>query len=294
MSESWIPGRRNRRIAQKSASIERPWNIVPIPPMRTFMGGFLFVQILMVAMKGILSSLHKPAKGSRKGENGRVLIVAGSRRYHGAAVLSILGARRFADLVYFMPGERDEKLLFAVAQVPEVIIVKEYPEADCALAGPGMGDAPLRLGELRKRYRRLVLDGDALRQVEKKELKGCLITPHEGEFRRLFGMDGSPEHVRAMAERWKCTILKKGMVDVVSDGEEIFLNKTGNAGMTKGGTGDVLAGLLCALYAKNGAVEAARAAAYLNGRAGDLLLKERGYSYCASDVAEKLPEAVRR
>ena len=258
------------------------------------MGGFLFVQILMVAMKAVLSSLARPAKGSRKGENGKVLIVAGSRRYHGAAVLSILGARRFADLVYFMPGERDEKLLFAISQVPEVIVVKGYPEADCVLAGPGLGDAHLRLGELKKRYGKVVLDGDALGQVERKELRGCLITPHEGEFRGLFGIDGSPEHVRAMAEKWKCTILKKGMVDVVSDGEEIFLNRTGNAGMARGGTGDVLAGLLCALYAKNGALDAARAAAYINGRAGDLLFKEKGYAYCASDVAEKLPEAMRR
>lgn len=244
-------------------------------------------------MKDVLSSLARPAKNSRKGENGRVLIVAGSRKYHGAAVLSILGARRFADLVYFMPGERDGKLLFAVAQVPEAIVVEEYPVADCALAGPGMGDAPLKPGELKRRYGKVVLDGDALRQVERRELKGCLITPHEGEFRGLFGIDGSPEHVRAMAEKWGCTILKKGMVDVVSDGEEIFLNKAGNAGMTKGGTGDVLAGLLCALYAKNGALEAARAAAYINGMAGDLLFKERGYAYCASDLAEMLPAAAK-
>lgn len=292
--ESWMPGRRKRRIAQNRASAASEWSMAPIPPMRALMVGFLLVQILIVAMKGILSSLHKPAKGSRKGENGKVLVVAGSRRYHGAAVLSILGARRFADLVYFMPGERDEKLLFAVAGVPEVIVVKEWPEADCALAGPGLGDAPLRLGEMKKRYGKIVLDGDALRQVEKKGLEGCLITPHEGEFRRLFGVDGSPEHVRAMAEKWRCTILKKGMVDVVSDGEEIFLNRTGNAGMTKGGTGDVLAGLLCALHAKNGAVEAARAAACINGKAGDLLFREKGYAYCASDLAEKLPEAMGR
>jgi NAD(P)H-hydrate repair Nnr-like enzyme with NAD(P)H-hydrate dehydratase domain len=60
------------------------------------------------------ASLYVPAEGSRKGENGKVLIVAGGRRYHGAAVFCMLGARRFADIVYFMPGERDEKLMFAV------------------------------------------------------------------------------------------------------------------------------------------------------------------------------------
>ncbi|MEW5996442.1 MAG: NAD(P)H-hydrate dehydratase [Candidatus Micrarchaeota archaeon] len=243
-------------------------------------------------MKGILS-LHKPPEGSHKGENGKVLVVAGSRRYHGAAVFCILGARRFADLVYFMPGEKDEKLMFAVSGIPEVIVVEEYPEADCALAGPGLGDAHLDLGKLGRKYAKTILDGDALRKAEPKELKGCLITPHEGEFRKLFGVGGSPEHVRAMAGKWGCTILKKGRVDMVSDGKETVLVKGGNAGMTKGGTGDVLAGLLCALYAKNDAMEAAVAASRANKRAGELLFREKGYAYCASDLAEKLPEAIK-
>ncbi len=251
------------------------------------------VQILMLAMEGKRSSLYVPPEGSRKGENGKVLILAGSRKYHGAAVFCILGARRFADMVYFMPGERDEKLMFAVSGIPEAIVVEEFPEADCALAGPGMGDAPLDLGRMRKKYGRIVLDGDAFKQVGKRELRGLLITPHEGEFRMLFGMDGSPEHVRAMAEKWGCTIVKKGHVDVVSDGKEIVLVRGGNAGMSKGGTGDVLAGLLCALYAKNDAMEAAVAASRANKRAGELLFKEKGYAYCASDVAERLPEAMK-
>lgn len=239
------------------------------------------------------SSLYVPPADSHKGENGRVLIVAGGRKYHGAAVLCILGARRFADLAYFMPGERDEKLMLAVSQVPEVIFVKDYPEADCVLAGPGIGDARLDLGKLRGKYAKIMLDGDALGQVEPRELKGLLITPHEGEFKRLFGIDGSPEHVRAMAEKWKCTILKKGAVDVVSDGKDIVLVGGGNAGLTKGGTGDVLAGLLCALYAKNDAMAAAIAASRANKRAGELLFRERGFAYCASDVAEKLPDAAK-
>lgn len=239
------------------------------------------------------SSLYAPPADSHKGENGKVLVVAGGRKYHGAAVLCILGARRFADLVYFMPGEKDEKLMSAVSGIPEVIVVEECPEADCALAGPGIGDAHLDLGKLRRKYAKIVLDGDALRQVEPRELKGCVITPHEGEFKRLFGLDGSPEHVRAMAEKWKCIILKKGRADVISDGKDIVLSAGGNAGMTKGGTGDVLAGLLCALHAKNDAMEAAVAASRANKRAGELLFKEKGYAYCASDLAEKLPEAIR-
>ena len=244
-------------------------------------------------MEEILSSLYVPPKASHKGENGKVLIIAGGRKYHGAAVFCILGARRFADLVYFMPGEKDEKLLFAVSQVPEAIVVRELPEADCVLAGPGIGDAHLNLRKLRQKYAKIVLDGDALKQVDPRELEGCLITPHEGEFRRLFGLDGSPEHVRAMAEKWKCTILKKGMADVISDGKDIMLVTGGNAGMTKGGTGDVLAGLLCALYAKNDVMAAAVAASRANKKAGDLLFKEKGYAYCASDLAEKLPEAMK-
>lgn len=242
---------------------------------------------------GMRIALKCPERGSRKGENGKVLIIAGSRKYHGAAVFCILGARRFADLVYFMPGERDGKLMAAVAQIPEAIVVSDFPEADCALAGPGLGDAPLRLKEIKKRYTKIVLDGDALKKMRKDNLEGCVITPHEGEFRGMFGINGSPEHVREMAEKWKCVILKKGCEDIISDGKRVEIVKGGNAGLTKGGTGDVLAGLLCALYAKNRAMEAAVAAAQASKKVGELLFREKGYAYCASDVVEKLPEAMR-
>jgi NAD(P)H-hydrate epimerase len=95
-----------------------------------------------------------------------------------------------------------------------------------------------------------------------------------------------------MAQKNGCIILKKGSVDIISDGERIKTNKTHNQGMTKGGTGDILAGLLAALACKNDSFEAAVAAARINGTAGNMLMKKYGFNYCASDLAQMLSEAA--
>ena len=86
----------------------------------------------------------------------------------------------------------------------------------------------------------------------------------------------------------------KGRVDFITDGKRLAANRTGNAGMTKGGTGDVLAGLAAALATKNGLFEAACAAALVNGAAGDALFKRVGFNYNAGDLIEALPVAFER
>jgi NAD(P)H-hydrate repair Nnr-like enzyme with NAD(P)H-hydrate dehydratase domain len=83
-------------------------------------------------MKGALSKLKVPERLSHKGENGKLLIVAGSRKYHGAPALCILGARRFCDLIYFIPGEQSLGVLQQARSIPEVIFADELPEAETA------------------------------------------------------------------------------------------------------------------------------------------------------------------
>jgi NAD(P)H-hydrate epimerase len=233
--------------------------------------------------------IYSPPKGSHKGENGRLLIIGGSRQYHGAAMLAILAARRFVDLVYFYPGEKDGHLINAVKTIPEVIVLRdllELEKMDCILFGIGLGSARFEVKKLKGK--RLVIDGDGLKLVKSKIPKNAILTPHEGEFRMLFGMEGSKGNVLAMAKKHRCIILKKGAVDVISDGSKLETNRSGNPGMTKGGTGDVLAGLVAALACKNDGFKAAVAGAMITGRAGDALLKRYGYNYCASDLADAL------
>ena len=244
-------------------------------------------------MKRALTQLKVPERLSRKGDNGKLLIIAGSRQYHGAPAFSILGARRFCDLTYFLPGEDSPEVLASVLPIPEPIIVREPVEADCVLYGPGLGKARFPFSRI-KNYPKKVIDGDGLRNARLSALKGAIITPHEGEFRRMFGVPSTPHNVLGFARKHSCTILKKGPTDFISDGTRLIRNTKGNPGMTKGGTGDVLSGLAAALYTTNRPLVAAAAAAYIAGFAGDLLYKKQSYAYCASDLAAALPEAYKK
>ncbi len=233
--------------------------------------------------------MYVPPKDSHKGQNGKLLIIGGSRQYHGAAMLAILAARRFVDLVYFFPGEKDSLLMGAVKTIPEVIVLdnmRRIGEMDCVLAGVGLGKA--RLSARALQAPRLVIDGDGLKRVKGKIPNGAIITPHEGEFRVLFDRSGTENNVKEMANAHECIILKKGPLDIISNGKKTVTNKVHNPGMTKGGTGDVLAGLVAALACKNDGFEAAVEAARMTGRAGNRLMRRYGYGYCASDLAQEL------
>lgn len=266
-----------------------------------------------------MSRLYKPSKNSHKGQNGKLLIIGGSKKYHGAAMLSILAARRFVDLIYFLPGENDAGLISAVKTIPEVIVLQNIQEAkeyDSILFGIGLGENKFDLQKISKLAPKIVIDGDGLKELikfypktslatqvigqstlnEKGEIvqkilefpKNCIITPHEGEFKMLFGLDGTTQNIEKMAKKYSITILKKGAIDIISDGEKTKINKIHNQGMTKGGTGDVLSGLVSALSTKNDNFKSAFEGAKICGKAGNLCKKEFGFNFCASDLADKL------
>ncbi|MFH0885367.1 MAG: NAD(P)H-hydrate dehydratase [Candidatus Micrarchaeota archaeon] len=253
-------------------------------------------------MDSFVKSLHTPPKDSRKGDNGRLLVIGGSRDYHGAPMFTLLAARRFVDLLYFFPAEKDSYLINAVKTIPEAIVVDRYDspairgKLDCVLYGIGLGDTKPKLPAIPSGTA-LVIDGDGLKRVKGKIPKGAILTPHENEFRMLFGMEGSERNVLTMARKHGCVILKKGPIDIIADGRpgagcgRVETNRIHNQGMTKGGTGDVLAGLVAALACKNDAFTAAVAGARINGNAGNLLKKRYGYNYCASDLAQMLAES---
>lgn len=250
----------------------------------------------------ILTPIFKPASQSHKGDNGRLLVIAGSEKYHGSLLLAIQVASRVADLVYVLTDETNVPIVQKLKSETAAFIAIERgklwetieEKVDAILMGPGISDGKnirKNIKQILKKYydKKVVIDATALRMIDPLDLHpNCVVTPHHAEFEALFNCASTPEHALNMAKYYQCVVVLKGQIDYVSDGKEIWENRTGNAGMTKGGTGDVLAGLIAALSCKNPPLLSAQAGAYLNGLAGDRLYKKRGTFYNAEDLVEEL------
>lgn len=271
---------------------------------------------------------HIPKRSalSHKGQNGKALVVAGSLDFHGAAIFAAWGALNSgADLVTMVVPECN----FEVSRnfSPDLIVSK-YPgeylnsraqelvlalakKTDVVILGPGMGEHPETMKALKHIVERLevptVLDASAIQVLEmlnKMPLKQSLtITPHHAEFEKLTGKpfkikdqsDHKVRIIRTLANDLKINILLKGPIDIIA-GEDgrVEENHNGNAGMTTGGSGDVLAGLVAGLIAQGlSPFDACSAGAYILGSAGDKLFKEKGYAYKASDLANEIPYIVK-
>ncbi len=258
-----------------------------------------------------------PRATSHKGENGRLLVVAGGP-YTGAPALVGFGSLGIGiDLVHIATPASAATVVASYS--PTFIvhplvghrllredlrqIIELTPRVDAVAIGPGLGDASGTLEAIREVVRGLqlpmVLDADAIKAVaaDPKCLVGkkVVLTPHSREFQLLTGksLPDAPEEraeiVRETAKALGATILLKGHVDIVTDGARLKFNYTGNPGMTAGGTGDVLCGLTAGLIAKGMApYDAARLAAFTNGAAGDLAFEEKSYGLTSVDVANQL------
>ena len=253
---------------------------------------------------------------SHKGENGEVLVVGGGP-YAGAPTLSARAALRTgADLVRVAcPAS----IAGDVQGFSENLIVRGFPgetlapthvdpilglaaDHDVVVLGPGLGDSEAALTFVRRFLEgfdgRAVIDADALQVVPETETDAELIcTPHQGEFRKMGGETATDPHergelVQSFAAEIGATLLVKGAYDVVSDGGEFRLNRTGNPGMTVGGTGDVLAGTVGALAATTDPFRAAAVGAYVNGRTGDLVVEDHGFGLVATDLIDRIPHAM--
>jgi len=255
----------------------------------------------------VVKSLYQPPAGSHKGQNGVVLIIAGSEKFHGAPLFAAKIASKIVDLVYFSSVPENNELIKRLKSklcdfiaVPQEEAFEAAEKADAVLLGPGLGvseETKQLTNDLLKKFpnKKFVLDADALKVLDKSLLnKNCAVTPHKEEFKELFGVEDSKETVVQMAKKYGCTVVLKGAEDCVSNGEELRINKTGNAGMTKGGTGDVLAGLIAALATKNDLFLAACAGVFINGAAGDRLKERVSYYYNASDLIEEIPRTIKQ
>ncbi len=268
--------------------------------------------------KKIIKQLRLPKPRSHKRDNGRLLIIAGSDKYFGAMIYAIKIASRLVDLVYLLTTRENQKLVAKLKiQTAEFMPIKSFSnfplprgrgqgegvtsEVDCILAGPGMGisaNTKRLVLQVLKSDKKAVLDADALNVLDDKLKKylspSHILTPHHKEFYRLFRIQATTQNASKMAKKYHCHIALKGPVDIIAEPDgKVALNKTGNAGMTKGGTGDVLAGLIAGLYCTNDAYTSAAAGVYVNGAAGDELYKKVSTFYNAADLAEQLPKTLK-
>jgi len=253
--------------------------------------------------------IPKRKSDSHKGDFGRALIIGGSVRYVGAPSLAGLAALRSGcDLVNIAAPE---KVAWAINKLsPDLItiklsgkklslkhynqLVKEANKADAVLIGSGasLDSAPKKL--MKKLCEKLsykkVIDADALKSIDLRKVSNSILTPHRGELKILLRNSKLKNVAQAQKILSNNILVIKGQIDQIIINDKIFYNKTGNPGMTKGGTGDVLAGLaLGYLCQGQSLLQSAINAVYINGLAGDILMKKKkGFTYLASDLAEEI------
>jgi len=258
---------------------------------------------------------------SRKGDNGKVLVVGGSYMYHGAPILSSLAALRTgADLVYTAVPKINAQAIRAASPVLIVIpladskltrgsvnkLLGQIPAGiDSATIGMGLAvenieALKLLIKSLIERDVCLSLDASALRKDILPIIKGknVVVTPHAGEFERLFGekISDNKKTMISIAEKHakknNITILLKGEDDIITNGTKTLINSKKTPAMTVGGTGDVLSGIVASMMSRNrNIMEAAASAAFLNGQAGKLIQKQFGTHMIATDLIDVLPLA---
>ncbi|NWJ57349.1 NAD(P)H-hydrate dehydratase [Marine Group I thaumarchaeote] len=256
---------------------------------------------------------------SRKGDNGIVLVVGGSYIYHGAPVLSSIAALRCGtDLVYTSVPKINVTSTRAIS--PNLIVIPLVDQKltrgavhklvgalpinlDSATIGMGLAIQEknallLLVKSLLDRDVRLSLDASALIPEVLPILanKNVVVTPHAGEFKRLFGdspSDSKNDRIRLVeknAKKYGITVLLKGQTDVITNGSTTYLYEKKIPAMTVGGTGDVLSGLVAGMLSKNrNPLESAAAAAFINGLAGKAVQKKLGLHITSMDLLDEIP-----
>ena len=260
---------------------------------------------------------------SRKGNNGIVLVIGGSYIYHGAPILSSLAALRCGtDLVYtsvpkinVTPTRAISPNLIVIPLVDQKLTLGDVKKLVGALprnlhsATIGMGlaiqekNSLLHLVEsLLNRDVRLSLDASALIPEVLPLLanKNVVVTPHAGEFKRLFGdapSDSKNERIQLVEKHALdngVTILLKGPTDIISNGNTTYLCQKNTPAMTVGGTGDVLSGLVAGLLSNNrNSLESAAAAAFICGLTGKQVQEKLGLHMTSMDLIDAIPSIMK-
>jgi NAD(P)H-hydrate epimerase len=255
--------------------------------------------------------IHLPLPDSHKGQNGKVLVIGGSELFHAASRWSLDVASKCVDMVFYSSVPSNNELIkeakgsFWNGIVVDRADVESYlAEADCILIGPGMTRSP-ETAELTNTLvganptKKWVIDAGALQMISSTLLTAsCLVTPHLGEFKQLVGQtEIADADIQDLAQKFSQThnqvcLVVKGQTDWIIQGETAIEITGGNGGMTKGGTGDVLAGLIAGLYATNDTLTSAIVGSYVNKRAGDQLFDKVGPYFNSSDLVQEIPPVL--
>lgn len=283
------------------------------------------MEIQALTRESLKGALPVRRRESSKGDYGRALLICGSVGYTGAPFLAAEAAVRSGAGLVFLGVPRDIYEIVAV-KLNEAMpfplpsedgrlssrsieeILRRLEKCDVCLVGPGLGRSQgvseVVFEIIRKSRVPLVIDADGINALSANinilDEAACpiILTPHEGEFKRLGGdlSKGREEGALAFIREHSCTLVLKGSGTVIafSDGTAVR-NTTGNPGMAKGGSGDVLAGMITALLAQRIPLKTAvSAAVWLHGRAGDILREELGeYSMTPTDLVYALPRAFK-
>lgn len=272
----------------------------------------------------VLAKLPDRDPRGHKGDYGRLLLLCGSRGYTGAAALAAMGALRCgAGLVFLGVPESiyaieavkltepvvfpllDREGMFAAEAAEQ--IKERLGRMDAVLIGPGLGQSEGTLAVLRCVLNSfsgpVIVDADGINLLSQHKdlLRGrtgiTILTPHEGEAARLLGRAVTDRQTDALllARELGAILVLKGHQTLITDGEVVFCNPTGNPGMAVGGSGDVLAGMIAGLFGqKLSALDAAACAVWLHGAAGDLCAREMGqYAMLPTDYLEVLPRLLK-
>ena len=277
---------------------------------------------MVEVIKELRKIYKKREKEVHKYNFGSLLVIGGSKIYSGSPTFNALAALRSGvDLVEIAAPERAANIIASFS--PDLIthplkgdflkrehlkqIYKILENKTGFVIGGGLGREKETFKAVQKFLSEAklpgVIDADAIYAVaEKPEIvreKNFVLTPHAYEFFILSGeriledLERRKNKVIKVARELKTTILLKGNIDIISDGNKIYLNKTGTPYMTKGGTGDTLAGICGALLARKvNCFESACCAAYINGRAGELASKKFRESFLASDLLNEIPRVI--
>lgn len=273
------------------------------------------------SIKPFLAKFQLPKKDSHKGQNGKLFIIGGSSLFHSALVWSAETASYFVDMVHVSSTPDNNEILLSLKKkwqngivIPSGEQEHYVREDDVTLIGTGMMREGLEGQEGKVLIKHLldtfsdkkwVIDAGALQIMSKEWLKKFktkpILTPHQKEFQTLFGEDilslsreDKIKIVAKTAKEYRVILLVKCGYDIVSDGEKTVVVDGGNAGLTKGGTGDILASLAACFYTKHEGVQSAILSSYLLKKTADELFKEKKYWFNNSDIISSLPKTLMR
>ena len=258
-----------------------------------------------------LEKIKLPDPKSHKGQNGKLLVIGGSELFHSSIFWAADVASKIVDMVHFAsPANENNQLVrqkikagFWSGIVVDWSEIDYYLEEDDAvLIGPGMdrsNQTEIIVNQLLAKYptKKWVIDGGALQMVDPQYFTaGQIITPHHKELEIVLDKISSSDRAVALTKllETKITLLAKGPTDEVTQDSIVVKIPGGNAGMTKGGTGDVLAGLVAALYCQHDALTAAIVGSYLNKYSAETLWKTVGPNFSAGDLVVEVPKSFWR